>query len=75
MENSLVDLWGAIQKAGPFAGMIMFYLWWKTDGERLKLQSERDALLERVLDSMNTASSSIVTITEVFKSNQKKGGS
>lgn len=47
--NFLTDLWQMAKTAGPFATCLMLVIWFKCDRERLKLQSERDALLERVL--------------------------
>jgi hypothetical protein len=51
--NFMSDLWLAAKTAGPFATMLMLLIWYKTDRERLKLQTERDALLERVLNTMD----------------------
>lgn len=47
--NFFSELWELAKTAGPFATCLMLLIWFKTDRERLKLQGERDALLERVL--------------------------
>lgn len=60
--NFLLDLWASAKQAGPFATMLMVYLWYLERKDRLKLQGERDALLERVLTIINTMSISLTTV-------------
>jgi hypothetical protein len=53
MESWLTDIWGAAQKAGPFATMLVLYIWYLERNDRLKLQGERDQLLERYIGALN----------------------
>jgi hypothetical protein len=71
MENFVVDIWEAAKAASPFATMVIMVIWLKTDRERLKLQGERDALLERVLKSNEELSSAIESIIKVAESRRR----
>jgi hypothetical protein len=53
VESWLTDIWGAAQKAGPFATMLVLYIWYLERNDRLKLQGERDNLLERYIGALN----------------------
>jgi hypothetical protein len=53
VESWLTDIWGAAQKAGPFATMLVLYIWYLERNDRLKLQGERDQLLERYIGALN----------------------
>jgi hypothetical protein len=53
MESWLTDIWGAAQKAVPFATMLVLYIWYLERNDRLKLQGERDQLLERYIGALN----------------------
>lgn len=53
MESFPADIWEAAKTAGPFGTMLGLMLWWLERNDRLRLQRERDALLERVLSTAN----------------------
>lgn len=59
MEGLPGDLWEAAKTAGPFGTLLLMVLWWLERGDRVRLQRERDALLERVLTTMHASSASI----------------
>lgn len=65
MENFTTELWEAAKQAGPFSTMVILLIWFKTDRERLKLQNERDALLERMLKSNEGLSAAIADVVKV----------
>ena len=67
----LNDLWTSAKQAGPFATMLMTYMWFRADSERQNLQKERDALLERVVVSINSAADAVRQFSQLFSS---KGG-
>jgi hypothetical protein len=66
MEGVPGDLWEAAKSAGPFAGLIMLALWWLERADRVQLQRERDALLERVLTTMHASSAAIQEATRLI---------
>lgn len=66
MEGLPVGLWDAARSAGPFAGLIMLSLWWLERADRIRLQRERDALLERVLVTMHASSKAIEDATRLI---------
>jgi pyoverdine/dityrosine biosynthesis protein Dit1 len=51
----LADVWAAAKVAGQFGAMIMTLLWYLERKERLKLQGEKDNLLERALTAFMTS--------------------
>lgn len=51
-SGSLSDLWEMAKAAGPFGTCLMLTLFFLERRDRMKLQGERDALLERVLMSI-----------------------
>lgn len=51
--GNLSDLWEMAKAAGPFGTCLMLTLFFLERRDRMRLQSERDALLERVLVSIN----------------------
>lgn len=64
-------LWAAAEKAGPFATLFMLFAYYvaRQDlkyerDERSKLQTERDALLERVMTAINNAAVSVSAATQ-----------
>ena len=59
VNTLFMQAWEAAKLAGPFGTMLMFAMWWRADAERVKLQTERDALLERVLTSINAVGEAI----------------
>jgi hypothetical protein len=67
-ESFLQDLWNLAKQAGPFSTLIMLFLWWRADTERLRLQAERDALLERTITSILSATHAIQEATNLIKS-------
>jgi hypothetical protein len=56
--NFVQDIWNTVQQAGPFASMLLLYMWLRSEAERRKLQDERDGLLERVVTALNNSTSS-----------------
>lgn len=64
MEGLPNDLWEAAKTAGPFGTLLMGFIWWLERTDRVRLQKERDALLERVL---TTASSLTETVREAIR--------
>lgn len=72
MEAMLQDLWAAAKQAGPFATMLMIFMWARTDAERRVLQKERDALLERVIKAIDTTADAV---TDAIRVGTTKGRS
>lgn len=68
MEGVPDALWEAARTAGPFGTLLMLVLWWLERVDRVRLQRERDALLERVLTTMNAGSTAIHEATHVIRS-------
>lgn len=58
------DIWDYARNAGPFGAALMWWMWQRADNERRELQKERDGLLERVLNGMNSCT---VAITDTRK--------
>lgn len=68
METSwLSELWALAKQAGPFATLLMFFFWWRTESERRTLQDSHNQLLERVLNAMNSATNAVASLNELFK--------
>lgn len=66
MEGLPGDLWEAAKNAGTFGAMIMTALWWLERMDRIRLQRERDSLLERVLTAMHAATTAIQEATRLI---------
>jgi hypothetical protein len=67
MEASwLADLWQAAKVGGP-AMTIMTLLWYLERTDRLRLQKERDALLERCLNALNSGNTVLEGIKDAIK--------
>lgn len=62
--NWLADMWTAAKQAGPFGTLLMLIIWWKTDAERLRLQRDRDALLERVVKALEAAADAMENVVQ-----------
>ena len=62
----VAELWGMAQQAGPFATLLMFYLWWRAESERVKLRDERAEMLERVLTAINSAATAVRENTQAL---------
>lgn len=60
------DLWVTAKAAGVFGALIMLTLYWRSERERLKLQSERDALLREVVTVIASATSAVTAVTGGF---------
>lgn len=72
-HGSLDDLWQAAKVAGPFANMLLLVLWFLERKDRVRLQTERDALLERVINGMHAATTSIDSIRQLFAGSARWG--
>lgn len=59
-------IWNATQQAGVFGAMLMFYMWLRSEAQRVKLQDERDALLERVLTAMIGGTEAMKDLRQLF---------
>lgn len=57
------DLWQKVQQAGPFASMLLIYFLWRSEKRSDRLQEERDGLLERVLNALHGATSTVEKLT------------
>lgn len=66
MEGIPGDLWEAAKAAGTFGAMMMTALWWLERIDRVRLQRERDALLERVLTTMQASSTAVQEATRLI---------
>lgn len=73
MEQALGDLWQLVQQAGPFGAAIMFYLWWQSDRERRKLQADYNALLERTLTGLHTATTAVSDLAKLLTPGGRHG--
>lgn len=71
--GALHDIWDFAKTAGPFGTVLTFYVWQRADAERRKLQGERDALLERVLNGNSTHLAEIVAIRQLLQSIGRHG--
>lgn len=68
MDGFPDGLWEAAKTAGPFANFLLLSLWWLERTDRVRLQRERDALLERVLSAMNAGSHALQEATRLITS-------
>lgn len=69
--NFFAELWELAKTAGPFATCLLLLIWVKTDRERLRLQGERDALLERVLGSVQKMSDAMEATLALVKDKRR----
>lgn len=66
MNGFPAALWELARTAGPFGAVLGLVMWWLERADRIKLQRERDGLLERVLIALHGGTQAIEEATRVI---------
>lgn len=71
-DDFITQIIEAARTAGFFGFLLMFFMWWRSDTERAKLQGERDALLERMISVANEVKEALREVTKAIWTSGRK---
>jgi len=66
------DLWAAVQKAGPFASMLLLFILYIVNEERKKFQEKNETMVERLYSGLNEATNSIRALADLLRPRGKE---
>lgn len=69
-NNFLLDLWTMAKNASPPVASFCVYLWLSERGDRRKLQAERDGLLERTINAINSSANATNNVVQLLSGNK-----
>lgn len=71
-EDFISQIIEAARTAGFFGFLLMFFMYWRSDAERRKLQDERDELLTKTLGIANEVKDALREITKAIWTSERK---